>query len=255
MGAPEDVESLVVELSHTTKYAALYPAVLRRIAAWALCRYPVKMATKEAKRKLHQVFGSYIEGDIQLSKSTDDVLGLLAQHASTNERLGYYEQIFPAIWAIAGVPDRILDVACGLNPLARVQMGLSSECEIMGCEIDSRLVSLVNHVSQSQNWAGNCVWADALSELPTGQFDVALVLKTLPCMEQQCKGGALQLLRSIHARHIVVSYPIRSLGGRNKGMLENYREQFHRLMSQCDYEVTELVFPNELFFVLASEGR
>ncbi len=134
-------------------------------------------------------------------------------------------------------------------------MALSAECEITGCEIDSRLVSLVNHVSQSHGWVGHCVWADALSELPDGQYDVALVLKTLPCMEQQCKGGALLLLRSINAKHIVVSYPTKSLGGRNKGMLENYREQFHRLMGQCDYAVTELVFPNELFFVLASEGR
>ncbi len=40
MYAPEDVESLVVELSHTTKYAALCPAVLRRISEWALVRYP-----------------------------------------------------------------------------------------------------------------------------------------------------------------------------------------------------------------------
>lgn len=252
MQAQDAVDGLVIELSHTRKYAALCPSVLGRIAEWALVRYPQKIALKEAKRKLHQVFGSYVDGNMQLSESGDDVVSLLTQHASTNERLGYYDQIFPAIWAITGIPDRVLDVACGLNPLARVQMGLSSECEITGCEIDSRLVNLINHTMQINGWAGRCLWGDALSELPDGRYDVVMVLKTLPCLEQQLKGGSLQLLRSINARHIVVSYPTKSLGGRNKGMLANYREQFHGLMSQCNYEFIELVFPNELFFVLTS---
>lgn len=252
MVAQKTIDALVFELGHTKKYASLFPAVLVRIAVWALDRYPEKTAGKEAKRKLHQVFGSYINGNTQLGKPGTDVLSSLDLHASTHERLTYYSQIFPAIWAVTGQPNSILDVACGLNPLARVQMGLSSECDVSGFEIDRRLVKLINDTMEVNHWRGHCSWGDALSIQPDTRYDVALVLKTLPCMEQQQKGGALQLLHSINAAHIVVSYPTKSLGGRDKGMLGNYRQQFQKLMLQCDGQVTELVFPNELFYVITS---
>ena len=134
-------------------------------------------------------------------------------------------------------------------------MGLPDDCRVVGCDIDSRMVDYVNKVMTAHSWAGECLWADALSSLPKEHFDVALVLKTLPCLEQQQKESALQLMRHLNANHIVVSYPTKSLGGRNKGMLQNYRQQFTELMTQCGWRYTEINSANELFFVVTSVNR
>ena len=249
------IELVVSELRTSKKYAWICTDVLHRVAVWSLQRYPQKQAVKEAKRKLHQIFGSYVAGNFNIAPDSSDTAALLSQHASTLERMSCYQQVFPQIWALTGLPSSVIDVACGLNPIARELMGLPDSCRVVGCDIDSRMVNYVNQVMTAHGWAGECLWADALGSLPQEHFDVALVFKTLPCLEQQRKDGSLQLLRQLNADNLVVSYPTKSLGGRNKGMLQNYRQQFSALMTQCGWQYTEIVAANELFFVVTSVNR
>jgi 16S rRNA (guanine(1405)-N(7))-methyltransferase len=80
--------------------------------------------------------------------------------------------------------------------------------------------------------------------------DLAFLLKSAPCLEQQAPGSARRLLERLNARWLVVSYPTRSLGGAGKGMLATYRSQFRVLIEGLADSVHELLFPGELVYVV-----
>ena len=62
-----------------------------------------------------------------------------------------------------------------------------------------------------------------------------------------------KLLDILNARHIVVSFPIQSLGGKRKGMLENYAAHFADLVSGKPWEIKRLEFESELVFIIKKE--
>ncbi|MEZ0266419.1 MAG: 16S rRNA methyltransferase, partial [Phycisphaerae bacterium] len=81
------------------------------------------------------------------------------------------------------------------------------------------------------------------------EVDVALVLKTLPCLRHQIADVG-PVLDRIRARWLVVSFPARSLGNREKGMVEQYRAMFDAIARPRGWEAREIVFPSELVFVV-----
>ena len=90
-------------------------------------------------------------------------------------------------------------------------------------------------------------------EVPSVRADIALLLKTLPCLELIDKGRSLHLMQQINARHLVVSYPKRSLSGKSKGMAANYDQQFRDLIKSTGWDFERLDFPHELAFVITKE--
>ena len=57
------------------------------------------------------------------------------------------------------------------------------------------------------------------------------------------------------ARYLAVSFPAKSLGGRSKGMVENYSARFEELIAGRGWQVLgELEFSTELVFVVECEG-
>jgi hypothetical protein len=94
------------------------------------------------------------------------------------------------------------------------------------------------------------VLQDILCQPPDDPADVAFLLKTLPCLERQEKGSSRRLLEALRARHVVVSFPVASLGGRGKGMRENYERGFAEMAKDGPWQIERLTFPTELVFVV-----
>jgi len=67
----------------------------------------------KAARCLEKAFASGSEEEVRLACSR-----LLGVHASTRERLPVLQEFYDALFAAIGQPETILDLACGLNPLA-----------------------------------------------------------------------------------------------------------------------------------------
>ena len=80
--------------------------------------------------------------------------------------------------------------------------------------------------------------------------DVAFVLKTIPCLEQVDKRIGSSLLDILGAKQLVVSFPIQSLGGKRKGMLQHYSAHFAELMAGRPWPVQRLEFESELVFIV-----
>jgi 16S rRNA (guanine(1405)-N(7))-methyltransferase len=98
---------------------------------------------------------------------------------------------------------------------------------------------------------GKAELCDLTSTIPNVEVHLAMLLKTLPCLEQLDKSIGLHLLAGIHAEHILVSFPVRSLSGRNKGMRENYAVHFQEIISGWKGKVQQFNFVNELVFLLS----
>jgi 16S rRNA (guanine(1405)-N(7))-methyltransferase len=261
-----DTEEVARQLGQSGKYATLCPATLQRIAAWALARHPrPKDAVKAGKRKLHQVFGAYLDpGAVTLAERQTAELGeapsreeleaaardILRHHASSDERLAGLRDFYAALWDAVGEPRHVLDLACGFSPFALPFMGLAPGCRYDGVEIDLRLATAADRFRALARTPGEVRADDILVNLPPKGADVVLLLKTLPCLDQQETGAAQRVLARIDAPTIVVSYPVRSLGGRDKGMASTYRESFLRLADGLARPAKEVETADELVFVL-----
>jgi 16S rRNA (guanine(1405)-N(7))-methyltransferase len=110
---------------------------------------------------------------------------------------------------------------------------------------------------QSAFWVmgiqGKAESRDVVADCPTDMVDVALVLKAIPCLEQLDKHAGRVLLDTIRARHVVVSFPTRTVGGRSIGMRGHYETHFNELIAGRDVLVKRHEFENELVFVLTRE--
>ncbi|MEM7120774.1 MAG: 16S rRNA methyltransferase [Pseudomonadota bacterium] len=262
----EPRQAVITDLRKSAKYATLCEPTLERIAVWAIARHPrPKDAAKAAKRKLHQVFGAYLDpGAVALAERAVDELGdspdkaalaqaadaILRHHASSKERLAGLGSFYRALWQVTGAPASVLDIACGFSPFALPMMGLPAECRYDAIDIDTRLMAVAERFRALYGQPGRIEAGDVLVDPPEKDADVALVLKTLPCLDQQETGAGARLLRQIKARTIVVTYPVRSLGGRDKNMAATYRDSFAKVTAGLGRRVDEIEGEDELVFVL-----
>lgn len=93
---------------------------------------------------------------------------------------------------------------------------------------------------------------DLVQRTPQIQADLAFLLKLFPVLEQQKKGRSLELLSELRSRVACVSFPLRSLSGKRKGMEESYTVFFEGLLGGSGWRVQEKrSFPGELLYVLS----
>jgi 16S rRNA (guanine(1405)-N(7))-methyltransferase len=261
----EEIAARVVASS--SRYRTVHPSLIQRMAANELPKSRnAAEAEKRVKRRMHQAFGAYVGHKIPYCKMLEQLRAAtpgtfrqacseaMASHASTRERLAILDDFYRAIFEITGPPESILDVACGLNPLAIPWMNLSSTAEYRAIDIDREMTDFLREFLAIAKQAGDTTWSDAVSHPPTESADVALVLKTVPCLERQELGAGYRLLEAIRSNWLVVSFPTRSLGGVSKGMSQNYRDSFRAATSHWTWPIRELEFAGELVYVIDRRG-
>ena len=177
---------------------------------------------------------------------------VLALHSSTRERLPILDQFYARIWKVTGQPGSILDLGCGLNPVALPWMGLAPGSRYTALEIDAGGIQFVNRYLRLAGFEPLARWQDILAHPPPSDdtADVVLLLKTSSTLERQEKGGTARLVEALQAPFVVVSFAVKSLGGREKGMLAHYRRQFQAMAQGWPWRIEELVFDTELAFVV-----
>jgi 16S rRNA (guanine(1405)-N(7))-methyltransferase len=225
-----------------------------------------KETVKAVRNKLHQVGGAYQDTPIPYARLLSELHALpsdpcdpalqsfcrrvLLLHASTRERLPIVERFFSETLAALGPIHSVLDLACGLNPLALPWMPLAPGAAYYACDIYADLVAFVaeflSHIRQP-GAAGVC---DLLQSPPPHPVHLAFALKTIPCLEQVDKQIGLRLLQQLEADYILVSYPAHSLGGRSKGMAKNYAAAFQEMVASQPWPLQRFDFPGELAFLI-----
>ncbi|MBW8012754.1 MAG: 16S rRNA methyltransferase [Chloroflexi bacterium] len=261
------LSQLVEIILASQKYRHISADLVKRIGAAELekGRKP-KEAVKAAKKKLHQIAGAYLaekpvypawlqtlKASIQ-SENPQDLKNacreILQQHASTRERLPILHDFYTNILDEVGPIHSVLDIACGFNPLTIPWMPLQNEFTYYACDIYDDLAGFLNSFIKLYQAKGEAWVCDVIYQAPKQEVDLALLLKAIPCLEQIDKSVGERLLDSVNARRLIVSFPIHSLGGKQKGMPKNYEARFYSLVEGKSWQIKRFEFDTELAFLI-----
>lgn len=256
-------DNLLEKLLQSKKYRDVCPDTVRRV--WEECKGKYKKpkdAEKAAREALHGITGAFLTPEESRECAwamqawhaggrTDGQLeNILNKHASTRERLPLSDMdaLYARIFEATGEPDRILDLACGINPVYLGARGLKAT----GVDISGTAVELVNGFGENYGVPVRAVCADLLCQgsIPSERFDAALLFKILPLLERQWAGAALDVMNAIRASLLVVSFPTRTLGGRSVGMAAHYAQWMEAHMPENRRTSVCFETRNELFYIL-----
>jgi 16S rRNA (guanine(1405)-N(7))-methyltransferase len=264
MSVNDDLEAVVTAVKQSRKYRDTSEATIRDLAENALrhTKKP-KKAIKAVRAQLHSIMAPYLgdpdyEGErarlVQLFAEDETAVPeacrtIMSAHLSTRERLPILADFYEQIFAVTGKPKSILDLACGLNPLALPWMGLGPSVKFHAYDIHEPRVQFINHFFRLYGLAPLAKLHDIALDFPSEQADVAIFLKEMPRFERNYHGRGRPLLESLQVPWLVVSYPsISTHGGRN--LTNRYREFMFQLIAGHDWPVTELSFAGELVFCI-----
>lgn len=282
---PHNLDELLALVRASSKNKQISPDLIAHIGTQELeRRRNLKEAVKSTKNKLHQIGGAYLDVqaiqaasqqwlyELQKGIQSNDnatlqaaCAAIMGYHASTRERLPMLATFYSTIFADLPPITSIIDIACGLNPLAFPWMPLSplfpeqpqQPHQPLQPALTYYAYDIYQHITDLlQAWfdllplQGYAYTCDVLQQCPTQSVDVALILKAIPCLEQIDKQAGYHLLRTLNARHLIVSFPLQSLGGKRKGMLTHYEAQFNALVAGEPWSIKRYEFATELVYVI-----
>ena len=245
-------EDVIDKLMRSAKYRDVCPDTIRRIYADCEKKYKrpkdIEHATRE---RLHGVTGAYLsENDnrraLELAKA-GEWKALLRMHVSTRERLPIEETdaLYDRLFDVCTVPNTLLDLACGLNPVYLAAR--YPEMRVTAVDMSGQCLRAINAFCDAQTRCCDLVCAGSV---PQDRYDMALLFKILPLIEREQVGAAARVMGECDAAYLVVSYPTRTLGGRNVGMAQHYDEWMRAHTPENRVIETQFETANELFYIL-----
>lgn len=270
------LDQALASILTSRKYRSVHPGLVRDIAAAELAKgRSIKEAVKAAKNQLHQSAAAYIRRNLDYDDalrqlqttvtaakrgpgsdpSADPTMRtllrqLMSAHASTHERLPILDTLYPQLFQQLPPVRSVLDVACGLHPLARPWMPLPPDVPYFSYDIYSDQIDFLNHFFRIMNYAGAAAQHNALDDKSTPPADVAFLLKTLPCLEQIQSGASERLLHQIDAPILIVSFPNHTLARRKHGMAQHYTTGFLSQIKKAGWQADSLSYPSELIYIV-----
>lgn len=250
----------------TKKYKDIYPKTVDRIVEFSIAKYGEKRAEDEAKRTLHQIWGAFYTSRPDFNKLifklnklklkdpevSDNILKeLLWIHSSTAERANFIEDFYKKIIEITDYPKSVIDLACGFNPFAIKKMNLLYRYEYTAYDIDVAEINFLKKafdilkIGDIVNFKVGDVLIDKFD-----YADIIFLLKTLPVLEMQQKGATELVLDKLKCKFLVVSFPLKSLSGKDVGMGDFYSKNFENILGDRNLHYEKLEFENELVYVV-----
>lgn len=218
-------------------------------------------AEKEVKGRLHQVLLSFEAGPDKIAglvnrlkdagSDRQELIKIaesgLTMHSSTKERMGFITELYR--FALGGSsPKKVLDLACGLNPLALPWMGLSDDVEYLAVDASGICGDAIEAFFSCWGVNGRFLQMDLSSDMAPGHFDVVLLMKAVQTLDRIEEGLGMKCLERADAETVIVSFPTRSIGGANKGMASFYGQAFEKAAMARGWSFERAEFSNELVY-------
>lgn len=265
----EVLDSLVDAVAASAKYRNVSQDLIRAIGAQELAKgVSRKTAVKATKNKLHQIGAAYQVRPLNFALALERLQAtasavewrqvcrdIMGAHASTRERLPILDVFYDTCLSDLAAPRSVIDVACGLNPLARSWMPLPGDVTYHAYDIYADMMQFLQDYMALAQIEGRAEVRDVIHNPPREEADLVLLLKTLPCLEQIEKGASARLLDALQARYLLISYPVSSLSGRQKGMVATYDTQFAALAADRNWATRRFVFETELAYLVDTQGN
>jgi len=222
-----------------------------------------KDLVKAIRRSLRDAYGLFFkqpysdeEKQSLLEQSSIDLEAVLERHVSTAERLPHYPYLFDHVNNVFGDIEHVLDLGCGYNPLALAQHDMCKQISMV--DISGEELSFLSDILDRQGIANTSYIIDLSNpeELSTindiNDIDVALCFKLFDNLETKTKSISetiTDLLIRKTKKGIIVSFPKRTISGRNK--IESNREWFDDILDNIsNKEVTIVESLNEIFYLI-----
>ena len=263
---PAAVREIARLLRTSRKYRTVVPEAIETIAAAELRRHGrLKDALKATKNKLHQVAAAYVAErpdydawleELRQAASSPDAWRdacrrIMRGHASTRERLPLLDTFFETVLADVAPVRSVLDLACGLNPLALPWMPLSDDAAYFAYDIYEDLTRFIGgFLALAGVTAGEARACDITRAERFPLADVALLLKAVPCLDQVERATSGRLLDVVQAQHFVVSFPAQSLGRSRSWDRSTYAERLDAVVKERAWSITRFDFATEMVFRL-----
>lgn len=161
----------------------------------------------------------------------------------------FYERIF----SITGVPDLILDLACGFNPFALPWMNLPPNTTYRAYDLLQPRVDLINKYLPHVDRPPLAEKRDILVNPPKEKADVVFFFKEAHRFEQRQHGCNRAFWESLNVRYLLVSLPTANLTG-SRTMVEGQRILVERTISGLPWKLSEILFDTEIVFCI-DKGR
>lgn len=221
-----------------------------------------KELVKTIRAELRKVYGVFILKDykkryellkeLKKNPSIENHNKILGLHKSSKERLPYYSLVYKKIFKIAGVPKRIIDLACGLNPFSYPFLGCKPE--YVACDLSEKDLDFIKKYFKAMKIKGKTKRIDLIKDkdkikMISKNADVVFLFKTLDSLETIKRNISWQVLRNIQGKFIVVSFSTKSLGG-GKIIRKEKRAWFERLIKKLGYRSKIFEIPGETFYII-----
>ena len=259
----EELDRLVARVLASRKYRNLLPGFVAQVAARErrLGRRRGD-ALRATKSRLHQSVAAFRSGrsyadlrrDLARGNGAEGlregVQSMMDAHASTRERLPILEQFCNEVLGPFAGARRVLDLACGLFPLGLPFMPFAEGIEYRACDVDLSVVELLNDFFRIAGFEGEAFAHDLSRGPPVEDADVALLLKSFPCLEHLEPGTGLRVIEEVHAPVVVVSFPAASLSGGRRGMGRHHEERFRTQLAGKTRQLECRRLPGEVVFIV-----
>lgn len=219
---------------------------------------------KTVRKELRAVYGVF-QGDKRdvLLKSPGEmkekeavIKEILMSHTSTRERIPYYDEIACELTKRIPTPKRIIDLGCGMNPVAYHYFAKHGwKPEIFASDISSQDMEFLTDAFRILHICGKAKRMDLITEyehLKTLEGDVTLLLKLLDSLEEAKRHISYKIFDCITTPWIVASFPTKSLGGK-KSIASAGRTWFERLLKRKELVWETFSVQNEMFYVIRNK--
>jgi 16S rRNA (guanine(1405)-N(7))-methyltransferase len=268
MDAKNNIENLVNQVQKNWKYKNIDRDLVKRLSGEALNKgLKGKAVVKSVRNKLHQVGGAYFKQKVNYDQIKGNIQSLptdikseavknfcrqtMQKHVSTAERLPILEAFYRVCLDSITPIESVLDLACGLNPLAIPWMPLAGDFQYYACDIYKDMLEMIEVFSDHFNLSVSTQSCDLIGQIPETRVRLALILKSIPCLEQVDKAIGRRLMQTINADYMLVSFPVSSIAGHDKGMESFYRDHFNDLLAGENWAFQEFLFTTEMAFLVS----
>lgn len=193
------------------------------------------IVVKSVRNELNKVYGQFwIQNDISLDA-----------HKSTKERKDFFSKLYKEIFSVIEKPRKILDLGCGLNPLAyRFIPNYNNICFI-AVELTDYDCNNLRRYFRDTGIKGEVIKADLRSYDNFPDADVCFMFKLLDGIGYDV---AERLLSKIDTKYFIVSFSTEDVRG--KRMNYPRRGWFERMLKRLGYRYTKREYSNEIFYIV-----
>ena len=173
-----------------------------------------------------------------------DIQAILHTHSSTKERIYFYPQLKEIIKKLK--VKSILDLGCGINPLALAEQGI----KYYASDINAEDLNIVKEFFKNQRIDGEVFVCDLnkIENCTLPKADLTLVLKVFDILGKSDYRAAKKIIERISSNHLIVSFSIKTLSG--KPMKSQRRIWFERLLDSFLYRFEIVKSDNEIFYIV-----